>query len=128
MHITPFLTPVSYTHLDVYKRQIYGSGIIFEYDLDNNKVNKLFDFNNIDTGKSPSGTLFLANNKKFYGTTKTGGKYNYGVLYEFDVINKQFKKLYDFNIQTGGPYLNLIQADNNKLYGIAQYGLSLIHI
>ena len=28
---------------------IYGSGIIFEYDLDNNKVNKLFDFNNIDT-------------------------------------------------------------------------------
>lgn len=45
--------------------------------------------------------LFLTKKQKILGYTYLGGKANLGVLFEFDPINHQFKKLTDFDYQTG---------------------------
>ncbi len=58
-----------------------------------------------------------------YGTTKTGNQYEFGVLYEFDPQNSQFKKLYEFNGPQGKyPQGKLVITSNNIIYGITSFG------
>ncbi len=68
--------------------------------------------------KSSSGML--------YGLCAMGGNGNvnaYGVIYSIDPITDTYNNIYDFDSLNGAhPYGSLIQANNGKLYGIAEGG------
>lgn len=103
----------------------FGNGAIFSYDLNNNNLIKVKDFDGTD-GSQPYGSLVQANNGKLYGMTYVGGSSELGVLFSFDPGTDDYDKLLDFEERTTGadPYGSLIQANDGKLYGLSRgYGL-----
>jgi uncharacterized repeat protein (TIGR03803 family) len=98
-------------------------GVLFEWD----PVTKIY-VKKIDLVKSENGTyplsLMQARNGKFYGMTRSGGEYNQGVIFEWNILTNTYTKKIDFNRTVTGqfPRGSLIQADNGKLYGINNYG------
>jgi uncharacterized repeat protein (TIGR03803 family) len=100
-------------------------GVLFEYDPVTSlyTVKFDFDFTNAANGRNPGGNLTLSNNGKMYGTTQLGGKYDLGVLFEYDpVINKLTKRL-DFERTANGSYpCDLTASSDGKLYGLTRSG------
>ena len=97
---------------------INDDGTLFEWDPVNHVFTKKLDFNGPETGSGPEGSLIQANNGKLYGMTWSGGKYDYGVLFEWDIHTDTYIKKFDFDDETGGnPVGALYQAANGKLYG-----------
>jgi uncharacterized repeat protein (TIGR03803 family) len=103
---------------------IYGYGTIFEYDIAENTYTKKIDFNMHETGSTPEGSLFQADNGMIYGMTFSGGSYGEGVLFEWDPETNAFSKIMDFDGPLNGaqPDGSLMQAANGKLYGVAEGG------
>jgi uncharacterized repeat protein (TIGR03803 family) len=103
---------------------IYDKGILFEWDPVTNTFTKILDFNGIEYGSHPAGTLIRANNGKFYGTTPHGGENDLGTIFEWDPINMIFCKRFDFDLVENGSesYGSLIQAFNGKFYGVTWSG------
>lgn len=61
-------------------------------------------------------------NGNFYGTTRIGGKYNEGVLFEWNPITNQYMRRYDFSAVSGSlPEGSLVFA-NGKFYGMTTRG------
>ena len=101
---------------------INNFGTIFKFDPAGFLYTKVHDFDSIN-GKNPFGSLVQASNGKLYGMTNSGGLYNRGVLFEFDIIANGFTKQIDFNMQNGAhPYGNLIEASDGLLYGLSSQG------
>lgn len=102
-----------------------SAGSIFEFDKSINSVSIKYGFGGID-GSIPSAGLISASNGKLYGMTQGGGNFNWGVLYEYDITNNPsfFTKKIDFNsLATGGtPKGRLLEATNQKLYGLTSVG------
>jgi len=84
--------------------------------------NVLFNFGST-SGVFPVGKLLSAENGKYYGLTKNGGVNNYGILYEYNSANGNFRKVADMNA-IGGKYPDgsLIQTSNGNIYGTCSYG------
>lgn len=100
----------------------FDKGIIYEYQPITNYYKKLFDFND-SLGATPFGSLIQASNNKLYGTTFYGGLNSFGVLFEFNLSNNTYKKLFDFNgINGQNPLAPLLEASNGKLYSTTQNG------
>jgi uncharacterized repeat protein (TIGR03803 family) len=99
-------------------------GILFEWDPETNIFTKRVDFNGTEKGVSPQGSLIQAANGKLYGMVTFGGKYDKGVLFEYDIETNTFTKKYDYSEGLNGfcPHGTLMQADNGKLYGMASNG------
>ncbi len=99
-------------------------GVLFEYDPNTNIYTKKIDFDKINTGRYPLGSLIQATNGKLYGMTYGGGINNVGVLFEYNLITNTFTKKLDFDGTDKGsyPYANLIQANNGKIYGMTALG------
>lgn len=99
-------------------------GTIFETDSDGTNAHSIYDFELQNPGRNPNGNLFLANNHKFYGLTEGGGKYDLGILFEYDPQNKNYKVLIDFDGSVTGqnPRGSLMQANDGKLYGMTYSG------
>lgn len=95
---------------------------IFEYDIVSNTITSKASFNGIN-GRSPFSDMLLAKNGKLYGVTNTGGLYDKGVLYEYDLATDSIIKKVDFDESKGGGYpgRGLVEYDN-KLYGLAATG------
>lgn len=77
-------------------------------------------------GYLPHGTVLLAKNGKFYGTTIFGGPGNYGTIFEITAAGAM-TTLYTFCSQpscTDGdaPGANMVQGANGNLYGTTEYG------
>lgn len=106
------------------KGGVFNYGVLFEYDLISGIYTKKVDFDSINIGCYPSGTLLQAIDGKLYGMTVSGGTNNYGVLFEYDITNDTIIKKLDFDgINTGGgSYGSLMQASNGKLYGLTMMG------
>jgi uncharacterized repeat protein (TIGR03803 family) len=102
----------------------YNAGVLFEFDLLNGVYTKKIDFNGEMYGSNPEGSLVLSSNGKLYGMTYSGGVYDKGVLFEFDPVTGSFVKKIDFDGEVYGawPHGSLIQADDNKLYGMTSSG------
>jgi uncharacterized repeat protein (TIGR03803 family) len=99
-------------------------GVLFEWDPSSDAYTKKLDFDGINNGKSPSGSLMEASNGKLYGMTRQGGSNDEGVLFEWDLSNDTYVKKIDFdgwNIG-GAPYGNLMEASNGKFYGMTYGG------
>jgi uncharacterized repeat protein (TIGR03803 family) len=111
----------------LYGMTCYGGanncGVIFEWDPATNIYTKKFDLNKTN-GSNPSGSLIQAEDSSLYGLTGSGGKYDMGVLFEWDPNSGKYTKWIDFqgNINGKGPHGSLILADNNKLYGMTSSG------
>ncbi|MEI7803343.1 MAG: choice-of-anchor tandem repeat GloVer-containing protein [Bacteroidota bacterium] len=97
-------------------------GVIFSINISDNSYSDLFDFDSIN-GSFPMGGLIQADNGKLYGMTNSGGVFNLGILFSYDVISENFIKLYDFDTLSGGfPKRSLTQTSNGMLYGTTSSG------
>lgn len=95
-----------------------GAGTIFSYSLVTGVHTRLIDFQYSSTGRFPEKGLTLADNGKLYSVASSGGVYNKGVLYEFDIPTNNYTKKFDFDgINGSSPSTTLLKASNGKLYG-----------
>lgn len=103
---------------------IYVNGVLFEYDLASNILTKKIDFDGVNSGSAPNGSLVQAANGKLYGLVREGGINGLGILFEYEILTNSFLKKLDFDgLTTGGiPSHSLIEAENGKLYGLASIG------
>ena len=102
---------------------INNQGVLFEYDIINDTLIKKVDFDGINKGAYPKGSLMQASNGKLYGMTSGGGAYSGGVLFEYVIVNDTLIKKVDLGGNKGsGPWGSLMQATNGKLYGMTRSG------
>lgn len=103
---------------------IYGNGVLFEYDLESNILTKKIDFDGVNSGSAPNGSLVQAANGKLYGLVSEGGTNGLGTLFEYEIPTNSFLKKLDFDGPTTGgvPRHSLIEAENGKLYGLTSIG------
>ncbi|MDB5282125.1 MAG: hypothetical protein JWO06_1200 [Bacteroidota bacterium] len=105
----------------------YNYGVLFSFDLTTNQYVKLHDFDSV-SGWAPR-DLVLSTDGKIYGTTEAGGLHKTGtalqgsgIVYSYDLSNDSFTKLFDFDSTNGENPQGLMQASNNKLYGLTRQG------
>ncbi|MCX8470633.1 MAG: hypothetical protein ORN55_02525, partial [Chitinophagaceae bacterium] len=80
-------------------------------------------FDGLAGGNPSYSTMVLHSNGKMYGTTNIGGKYNLGVLYEYNPISNTYSVLYHFDGLSGSkPQAGLCIAVNGKLLGVTSVG------
>jgi uncharacterized repeat protein (TIGR03803 family) len=97
-------------------------GVLFEYDIAKNTATKKLEFDGSSKGSYPQGSI-LKQGSNLYAMTQYGGTNNDGVLFEFNVSNNSYNKLFDFNSSKGkNPSGKLIISSNGKLYGQTQVG------
>jgi len=102
-----------------------NNGVLFSYDRTTNVYTKLLDFNGLEKGLNPQGSLVEASDGKLYGMTRLGGMNGRGVLFSYDPINNIYLKHLDFNGIGGNgayPFGSLIEASDGKLYGMTREG------
>jgi len=100
-----------------------GKGMIFSINV--NKTNFIYKkYNFVDSsGSEPSGSLVKAFNGKLYGMTSKGGANNMGVIFEYNMPDSSYKKIYDFSTTSGGnPTGSLTLTLDGKLYGLTNKG------
>lgn len=73
--------------------------------------------NGCENGRFPNEALIQVGDK-LYGTTRFGGKYDLGILFEWDIATNTFTKKADFNPEVGYARGTLAMGGNGKLYGI----------
>ncbi len=98
----------------------YGAGTIFSFDPLTDSVDCLFKFYDA-SGEYPS-DLMLASNGIFYGTTTSGGQYQYGNIFSFNPENYSFKVIYSFKSDSFGGGNGLIEY--NPSAGIKQLSVN----
>lgn len=96
-------------------------GVIYSVDILTNrkKVEKLFG-QTID-GTNPIGGLTNGGDGILYGITKSGGSYNTGVIFEYNIKTSLYRVLYNFN--HNGQVSKLYRNSNGKLYGLSSSNL-----
>ncbi len=101
----------------------YSKGVLFEYDLSTLVYSIKVNFDGINTGAYPYGSLLQNGNGKLYGVTKQGGLHDDGVLFEYDLTTDTYTKKFDFEESTGSyPIGALTLARNGKFYGLTNSG------
>ncbi len=117
--------------MTVYNGKFYGmtskggssdAGVIYEWDPLTNIFIKKFDFNMVNTGDSPVGSLTSYNNK-LYGMTLHGGATpnGYGAIFEWDPISNDFMKMYNLGYDGECPHGSLSLL-NGQFYGTTSQG------
>ena len=102
------------------KGGVNGDGTLFSFDTLTNTLTKQIDFDVIQRGSEPLGTLTELSPGIFYGVSRRGGNsYISGALFEFNDSTSSFTRKIDFNSSTEGhtPAGSLFQASNGKVYG-----------
>ncbi|HXP48946.1 MAG TPA: choice-of-anchor tandem repeat GloVer-containing protein, partial [Bacteroidia bacterium] len=100
-----------------------GYGRLFKYDPISNKDSICFTFTG-PNGKYGSSDLIQASNGLLYGVTTSGGKYNYGVLFSYNIITGKDSVVLNFDSINNGstPWSYFVQAPNGLLYGFTEKG------
>ena len=75
----------------------YGWGTIFSYNLSNSVYTKVKDFDYVNGGATPLGSLMKSFDGKLYGMTSRGGTYDKGVAFSFDTSGNTYTKIQDFD-------------------------------
>jgi uncharacterized repeat protein (TIGR03803 family) len=102
---------------------IQTGGVIIEFDPITNTYQDVYHFKNMIDGQNPNYKLMQASDGKLYGMTISGGTYNEGVIFRFDVSNYSYTKLFDFQNSSGSsPTGALVEGTNDVLYGTTQLG------
>ncbi len=95
-----------------------SNGALIEYDLNSAITTIKVNFDGLNKGRNPRGSLTLFQNK-LYGMTSDGGINDEGVLFEYDYINNLFVKKIDLSATVGSfPQYTTLTVFGNKLYGM----------
>lgn len=100
-----------------------NKGVAFKINTDGTGFVKLVDFDGVNKGGYPSGSLVLSDHV-LYGMTELGGVNNEGVIFKVNTDGSEFTKLMDFNRSNHGaaiPYGSLTLS-GNVLYGLTSEG------
>ncbi len=103
----------------------HGIGVLFEYDSVSNTFTKKVDFDDVNNGFSPQGSLLLSSTGKLYGMTISGGSNGQGVLFDYNPNTSIMTKRLDFGgggVAGQQPLGTLIEAANGELYGLTSLG------
>jgi uncharacterized repeat protein (TIGR03803 family) len=97
---------------------------LFEFDPEENSIVRHIRRSSNYEGGFPHGNLVQAVNGNFYAQTDNGGKYDLGVIFEFNPVTKVYRKIIDFDGDKKGaiPKGSLITAGNHKIYGMTTKG------
>jgi uncharacterized repeat protein (TIGR03803 family) len=103
---------------------VYDRGVIFSYDLSKDKEIDIHDFGKIFDGTNPEGSLIQAGNGLLYGLTYTGGIYDPGTIFSYNISTDSETVLYSFKEFNDGynPVGSLIQANDSMLFGVTVVG------
>lgn len=93
-----------------------SNGAVFRLRPDG-KGGALYIFSGVD-GSLPGGSLTLASDGNYYGTTFTGGGFGFGVLFRVS-SNGTYSVLHNFagGLDGSNPYAPPIEASDGNLYG-----------
>jgi len=120
--------------LSAYENILYGTtyaggsnglGTIFKVDTDGRNFEKLVDFDGVNKGIGPFGSLTLSpDGNVLYGVTDGGGVNNHGVVYKVGIDGHNFKKLVDFDGADKGnlPLGKVVLSSDGMLYGSTNQG------
>jgi uncharacterized repeat protein (TIGR03803 family) len=95
-----------------------GVGVIFKVQTDGSGFLKMFNFDWVNSGGYPNGSLTL-NGTDLFGMTSQGGDNGVGVVFKTSTSGLGFNKLFNFETSTSGrnPLGNLVYLDGD-LYGM----------
>jgi uncharacterized repeat protein (TIGR03803 family) len=97
-------------------------GCIFKINTNGTGYTQLLDFLGQSNGSYPYGSLTISGDVA-YGMTWSGGAYDLGCIFQFNTLDNEFLKLWDFSNNQEGKYpFNDITASGNVLYGMTGYG------
>ncbi|MBL7745983.1 MAG: hypothetical protein JNM19_01035, partial [Chitinophagaceae bacterium] len=99
-----------------------SNGFLFSTDSSGQNFQLKYDFPVTTFGANPQNLEMIPYNGKLYGTTATGGVYNYGTIFEYDPVTNIYTKKFDFGPNpsiTGGSPKGSLLLYNNKFYGLA---------
>ena len=98
-------------------------GTIFKYSPGATSFKAVYNLPGI-FGALPAYTIpLLASDGKLYGMAGSGGRYNVGVIFQYDPATGVYIKKFDFDNTNGGvPQGSLVQASDGKLYGMTYSG------
>jgi uncharacterized repeat protein (TIGR03803 family) len=88
------------------------------------KILHNFNQDGVD-GEAPTGGLIFDKDRNLYGTTRFGGAYGYGTVYELTPSNGKWteKVLHAFNGKDGAdPWAGLVRDKVGHLYGTTAEG------
>jgi len=104
-----------------------GDGTIFQYDPATSTLIKKMDFDRFVTGGSSNGSLLLASDGNLYGATNEGGKYDKGVIFQFDPKTFNFTNKKDLNQLSGKlpQRAKLMEFDITKSIPVNESQLSM---
>lgn len=100
-----------------------NNGVFFSYNLGSQNFSVKKHFTIPTEGLVPRAGFMKGSNGKLYGTTFAGGANNVGTIFEYNPSSETYSVLANFGGASGMlPSGNIIQATNNKLYGMASKG------
>jgi uncharacterized repeat protein (TIGR03803 family) len=106
------------------KGGINNTGIIFSLNTYNYTFSKKIDFNGVNYGGVPYGSLIKGSDNELYGMTSSGGLYNSGILFKYSNSTNVLTKKHDFGFVGNGfsPVGDLVMAGRDTLYGLTTNG------
>lgn len=100
-----------------------NDGTIFKTDLNGNSASAVYNFSDTLNYYAGNGLIDLLSygSGKIYGLAG-GGKYNTGVLFEYDSNTGAYIKRFDFDVNSGYYPLSIVKGNDNNIYGITTTG------
>lgn len=99
-----------------------NNGRIISVNPLTNIVTEVHGFPAINAGASLTMNKMIVHNNLLYGITRLGGKYNNGIIFNYDPVSNVETKLYDFSGATGSMPVKGLTLLNGKMYGITNTG------
>ena len=102
----------------------FASGTLFEYDPVGATFFSVVQFDGVNKGSYPIGTLLEYEDNKLYGMCLSGGSNGSGTIFVYDAVANVCTKVHDFNVADDGanPYGSLMKASNGNIYGATGNG------
>ncbi|RAV98323.1 choice-of-anchor tandem repeat GloVer-containing protein [Pseudochryseolinea flava] len=100
-----------------------NNGFIFRVKPDMSGVEEVFTFSGGVNGSRPKGAVVVGKDGYLYGTTRSGGLNNAGVIYRVDHFGNNYSVIHHFNgINGKNPETALIRDEAGVLYGSTTLG------
>lgn len=109
-----------------YQGGINNIVVLFEYNVTSDTLIKYVDFESVNKGQYPLGSLLKASNGLLYGLCFSGGINSNGTLFSFNPSNGIFTKEFDLKTsETGASSYGSLIEYNSNLYGLTSQGGTL---